>query len=389
MLSPSQILQKINETTYKLDLSGVVGLFGGDNAVAALQTIHLYEGRRWAGWYNYPGTTTVSRHFGQMANSRFWDSLFPGPNESPTETFGLAGTPGPPYIGAFSGTSMTTGYLGYLMAKECADHPPQKLQLQKMDGGAGRDTGTPSTVTVIKLPRRYTAPRISDSSTTRPKDYRIPVPKHGSRLALLAIAPSLVSVTACMTCVLAQDLFCAFLILGGIISSGISSLALGTATLSFRLPNPSKGSPPGDGVMDPQENGSQIILKGEEADVNVITKGEFELDFSTEKPAHPKHHIVGTSSLLLMILFLAQLLLMPRSTFFGQVTYLISFIASGLYHLYVASYEKTKVQRELLCQELRPVMEKCTFGTRTQMAVFVCLVLGEGRPHPEKSDPDA
>ncbi|KAF8841496.1 hypothetical protein BDN67DRAFT_967061, partial [Paxillus ammoniavirescens] len=345
MLSPSQILQKLNETTYKLDLSGVVGLFCGDNAVAALQTIHLYEGRRWAGWYNHPGTTTVSRQFGQMGNSQFWDGLFSGPNESPTKTF---------------------GYLGYLMAKECADCPPQKLQLRKMDGEPGRDTGTPSTVTVIKLPRRYTMSRASDSSTIRSKEYRRPVPKHGSRLALLAIAPSLVSVTACIACLLAQDLFCAFLILGGITSGGVSSFALWTATLSFPVPKPSEGSP-GDGLMDPKENCSQIILKGDGADVNVVTKGE--------KPAHPKHHIAAISSLLLIILFSAQLLLMPRNAFFGQVT--------------TASNEKTKVQRELLCQELCPVMEKCTFGTRTQMAVFVCLVLGEGPPHPEKSDPDA
>ncbi|KIJ60768.1 hypothetical protein HYDPIDRAFT_98055, partial [Hydnomerulius pinastri MD-312] len=77
MLSPSQILQTINRTNYKLDLSGVVGLFGGDSAATALETIHFYKGRRWAGWYNYPGTVTVAKKFGQMADSRFWDSVFP------------------------------------------------------------------------------------------------------------------------------------------------------------------------------------------------------------------------------------------------------------------------------------------------------------------------
>ncbi|KAF9223208.1 hypothetical protein BS17DRAFT_782561 [Gyrodon lividus] len=383
MVSPSQILHDINQSTYKLDLSGVVGLFGGNSAVTALQTIHLYKGRRWAGWYNYSGTTTVARTFGQIAKSRFWDSVFPGPNESATMTFGLAGKQGPRYSGAFSGTDMVTGYLGYLTANGCTDLPLQKVELLKMDGKPARETGTPSTATIIYLPQRH------GTSHNTSRNYYVPVPKHDPSLALVAIAPSLVSIMACVACVLARDQVCAFLISLGIMSSGISSLVFGTATLSFRIPVPSEGSPPGDGLMYPQNSSSLVLLKGDEADVNVVTKGEFELDFSTGLLAHPRNHTIAACSFFLMIQFLAQLLLMPRSTFFGQITYLISFIASGVYHLYVASHEKEKIQRELLHQELGAVMERLSFGTRTQMAVFLCLVLGEGREHPEKSDPNA
>ncbi|KAF9234335.1 hypothetical protein BU15DRAFT_90025 [Melanogaster broomeanus] len=350
MVSLSQMLQNVNTSNYKLDLSGAVGLFGGDSAVLALQTLHLYEGRRWAGWYNYPGTVTVARKFGQMANSRVWDSVFPGPNEPPTTTFALAGMPGPEYNGTFSGTKMETRYLGYLMAKECADCRPQELKLRKTDGEPARKTGT-CIVTVMKLPQRHAA----DGSTSKLQT---------------SVVPSLISILACIACLLVHDPICASLILLGIVSSGISSIAFGTAKLSFQIPVPSKNSPPGDGLMFPKSE--LIILKGDEADVNV---------------ADPDHYTVGVCSLLLMTQFLAQLLLIPASTVFGQITYLVSFIASGCYHLYVASDEKEKVQRGLLCKELDVVMEKWSFGTRTQMAVFACLVLGEGRPHPREFDP--
>ena len=393
MLSLDQIIQDINHTTYKLDLTGVVGLFGGDNAVDALETIHLYAGRRWTGWYNYPGAVTVAKRFGQMADSRLWDSVFPGPNESPAVTFNLAGKSGPEYCGSFSGTKLRTGYLGYLIAEKCTDFPCKPLQLCKKDGAEGRKTGSSAVVTVISLPSRQHEKitrglTMTSVSVTKEKHELIPiVPKHGP-LALWAIVPSLVSILACVFCFLSQDLLCASLILLGIVSSGFSSLALGTATLNIRVPVPSAASPAGDGLMS-REDGSIIVLKGEEADVNIITKGEFELDYSTGILPHQKHHTIGISSLLLMTQFLVQLLLIPLSTLFGQIVFLVSFVASGTYHLYVASHERESVHRELLLQELSVRMEKWIPGTRTQMGVFVCLILGDGHRYPLKSNPDA
>jgi hypothetical protein len=394
MLSLNQIIQDINSSTYKLDLSGVVGLFGGDNAVDALETIHLYAGRRWAGWYNYPGAVTVAKRFGQMADSRLWNSIFPGPNESPAITFNLAGKSGPDYCGSFSGTKLRTGYLGYLIAEECTDSPCKPLQLFKKDGTIGRETGNCAAVTVISLPPRQheritRSLTMTDVSVTKQKHEFIPiVPERDPRLALWAIVPSLVSILACVFCFLNKDLLCASLILLGIVSSGFSSLALGTATLKIRVPVPSAASPTGDGLMF-REDGSIIVLKGEEADVNIITKGEFELDYSAGILPHQRHHTIGICSLLLMAQFLVQLLLIPLSTLFGQIVFLISFVASGAYHLYVVSHEREKVHRELLLRELTVRMEKWIPGTRTQMAVFVCLILGDGHRYPLKSNPDA
>lgn len=395
MRSLSQFIQTINQHPYKLDSSGVVGLFGGDNAVDALETIHLYAGRRWAGWYNYPGTATVAKRFGQMAEGRVWDSLFPGPNESPEIVFNLAGKDGPHYSGSFSGTKLQTKYLGYLIAETCTDYPSKPFRLFKKDGTPARETGNTAAITVVSfLPQQHKKISqrlaVTGISSTKQKHGIIPInPKRNPPLALCSIVPSLVSILAFVLCMLAQDPLCASLILLGILASGFSSLALGTTTLKIRVPVPSVASPPGDGLMVPGD-GSIIVLKGEEVDVNIITKGEFELDYSDGILPHEKHHMIGACSLLLMTQFLVQLLLIPLCTFFGQITFLVSFVASGGYHLYVVSHEREKVQRELLLQELSVRMDKRKLGTRTQMAVFTCLVLGDSdRRGPPMSCPDA
>jgi hypothetical protein len=106
----STLIVPINQSKANLDTSGVAGFFGGDEAISAMATVHLYRGRRWLGWYNSPGSYTVAKKFGQLANSRFWDGLFPGPNLTPAEVFGLDGKTGPHYWGVLSGTDMFTGH---------------------------------------------------------------------------------------------------------------------------------------------------------------------------------------------------------------------------------------------------------------------------------------
>jgi hypothetical protein len=36
---------------FNLDSSGVAGFFGGEEAISAMATVHLYRGRKWLGWY--------------------------------------------------------------------------------------------------------------------------------------------------------------------------------------------------------------------------------------------------------------------------------------------------------------------------------------------------
>lgn len=87
---------------FDLDVSGVAGFFGGEEAISAMQTIHLYKYRKWMGWYNFPGSWNVGKKFGMLANSRLLDGLFPGPHEDPAKFFELDGKQGLKYVAARS-----------------------------------------------------------------------------------------------------------------------------------------------------------------------------------------------------------------------------------------------------------------------------------------------
>ena len=87
----------LKSSTINLDISGVAGFFGGDVAVSAMATVHVYQGRKWLGWYNSPGSYEIAKRYGQLGRARFWDGLYPGINVDPAVLFELDGLYGPKY----------------------------------------------------------------------------------------------------------------------------------------------------------------------------------------------------------------------------------------------------------------------------------------------------
>ncbi|KAG2033620.1 hypothetical protein BDR03DRAFT_967066 [Suillus americanus] len=112
----------IHPGKFSLNVSGVAGFFGGDEAISAIQTIHHYKARRFLGWYNSPGSWNVGKKFGKLAKSRFWNGLFPGSNEEPAKLFELDGKRGPRYVASRSGSILEhTGHLAYLIMEKSKD----------------------------------------------------------------------------------------------------------------------------------------------------------------------------------------------------------------------------------------------------------------------------
>ncbi|KAH7923617.1 hypothetical protein BV22DRAFT_569537 [Leucogyrophana mollusca] len=186
------------------------------------------------------------------------------------------------------------------------------------------------------------------------------------------------------------------MILLGIVSSGLSCLIIGSGLLKVEtVKDPAPGVPPGDGVLIGEEI---VVLKGREKCVNVVTKGKFVLnmegrytkigpaiaaaeggsvnhgDSSEEK--RPEYRSIGLCSLLLVLQFLLQLLLIPQGALIGQIVFLLSFVISWAYNSFLSSLEKFKIQADMLCEVLsNPRMKRYQLGTRTAMAVFVILEL--------------
>lgn len=332
----------LNKASFTLDTSGVMGFFGGEEALSAMSTVHLYRGRRWLGWYNSPGSYTVAKKFGQLAKSRFWDGIFPGPNPTPEEMFGLDGKVGPRFIGVFSGTDMTTtGHLAYLTAQKAkeAKETEEKIHL----GG------------------------------------RIMTMKVYHVLCAAAI-PITSSLATCLACAFVRDWIAFGLIIVGMVSNGLSCFVIGSGKLHFQLVEPSTYAPRGDGFL--MLRNDIVVLKGAEKEVTSITKAKLVLDMGDGE----EFNTVGICSLLLLSQFLIQLLLVPRATLFGQIMFLSSLAVSWAYNSFLSSLEKEKIQTDLLWSSLdEPPITKFALPNRGSQAACACFVLHAGVDMSKKS----
>jgi hypothetical protein len=341
----------LSQSHFTLDTSGVAGFFGGDEAIYAMATVNIYPGRRWLGWYNSPGSYTVAKKYGQIAHSGIWDGLFPGITVDPAILFELSGSSGPGFIGAHSGTIIDdTGHIGHLLMKECESVPNDPAYWVP-----GR-TNSALMVTIATL---------GDEP-----EYKMNTQLPHPNTIHLAIIPILTSLATCALCGVYEDWYCFSMILLGIITSGLACFVIGSAKLYFIHPKPAPGCPMGDGMMTGKE---MVILLGVEGAVNSVTRGRFSLVFID----NPHHRNVGICAFFLIIQFVAQLLLIPQGSLFGQIMFLGSLAVSWVYNCYLSSTDREKLQREMLRKIVLPQMKltKYRLGTRTTMVVFVLLVL--------------
>ncbi|KAF8884221.1 hypothetical protein CPB84DRAFT_1965036 [Gymnopilus junonius] len=266
------IAPPLQDSKFTLDISGVAGLFGGDEVVEATSSLHLYKGRKYRGWYNSPGAYVVAKYFGRAG-----------------QCVQLDGKKGPKYQAVLSGTQMITGHTGYLLGRFMNEQPGKDLR------EADQRTTEPTGVTIV------------DIKSVRNLD-NLFVPS--SLLQLLVGYFTILTsfATAIVSLILFNDRICFAAIIIGTMIGGISSLIIGSGSLTLHtVYTPAPGSPPGDGILVDKEI---IILRGNEGHVNAITKGSFKLDLIGK----PKYHLIGICSALYFAQFIAQLFLIPIGT---------------------------------------------------------------------------
>ncbi|KAG1888448.1 uncharacterized protein F5891DRAFT_966264 [Suillus fuscotomentosus] len=351
----------INTDHFSLDVGGFAGFFGGDEAVSAMETVHLYRARRWTGWFNSPGSYSVGRHYGRLANSRFWDGMFPGAHIEPTTYIGLDGKSGPMYVASQSGTFLKqTGHLAYLLMQKCKDQRAVIVE--------GRKTRA-NKVTILDMPDIKFDAGTENSLVIHARDG---FHKH------VALIPIATSVATCILCAWGDDWYCFSLILLGILVNGISCFVIGSAAIVLQSAASSKNAPPGDGML--MDGNHVIVVRGKEKNVLAITQGKFHLEYEpwVHAETNDEYAAIGFCSLLLVIQFLTQLLLIPQGKLFGQVMFLMSFAVSWAYNLFLSSMDGEYLQEEQLVQALtlsEDRMKTYKLGTRTAAAVFACLTL--------------
>ncbi|KAM5539224.1 hypothetical protein V8D89_007097 [Ganoderma adspersum] len=409
--STSVISEPLTDAGFELDSSGVAGFFGGESAVSGMATVNLIPNRRWGGWYNSPGSYEIAKQYGQLANSRFWDGLFPGGKHDPARLFELDGKLGPKFVAMHSGTTLaSTGHLAHLIAR----HAREKVRDETIPGRHSNS----ATVTIIELPE---------------EPDEIVQPTLPSRLGgsvFWAVIPIAVSWTCCILCALMDDWFSFAAIASGIVANGWACFVIGSGKLTFKHPTHTMVVPAGDGFLF--DNRNIVVLKGPEGAVNAVTQGRFLLQYrgqqdgeSELKPAHgppkspdmslememeallgeieeerskaregdgrglgdgdegkrrtthtgennnselpgawnaladmlwdrleiflsPTKRFIGFSSFLLTVQFLAQLLLIPQGELFGQLMFVTTLAFSWAYNSYLSSLDRDNLQTTIL-----------------------------------------
>jgi len=344
----------MDKSNFTLDTSGVAGVFGGDEAVSAMATVNIYRFRRWTGWYNSPGSYQIAKRYGRLAKSKFFHALFPGVHMDPAELFGLDGLKGPKFIATHSGSIIEeTGHLAALFIKECAAREGTHVGWRKT-----RIVG----VTIAEL--NHVPP--TEVSPSRFRAYS----------SFFASIPIAVSIGTCIACGVFKDWYSCSLIFLGMLTTGTCCSVIGSGKFVFTHPNPAKGSPPGDGIL--RSDKEIVLLKGTEGAVNSITRGGFSLNFASG----PQHNDIGWCSVLLIIQFVTQLLLIPQGSLFGQIMFVISLGVSWIYNSCLSFFDKEEIQRDILFNIIlgKPNLTRYILGTYTTMVVFVLLVLQPEEP---------
>ncbi|KAG1779958.1 hypothetical protein EV702DRAFT_1276882 [Suillus placidus] len=436
-----------NTGNFSLNVFGVAGFFGGDEAIAAMKTIHHHKARKFLGWYNSPGSWDVGKKFGQLAKSRFWDWLFPGPDEEHTRFFELDGKQGPTYVASRFGSILEhTGHLAYFI-------------MQKSKGELGVEVQEEiitkrNKMTIIKTQKVFECAVGSVAKKETPKDKKGPhkrkeeemlpnreIPPCSKFYTLAAVLPIAVSFTTCALCGWTYD-------------------CIGSTRLKLQGVKSASTAPPGDGMLMDGDN--IVLLLGKKEDVATITRGRFILEYDPwvkwrskkvikkrsvlgsdrnsdvekgqnnsspkqvaapqkqvasptkqgaispksgdervrnecpaflkpgkesdgdeplmpgQEPIIDEYNAIGFCSLLLGIQLLAQLLVIPQGTLFGQIMFLTSFAASWAYNLCLSLINNDDIQEQLILEELHlkeKHMRTYIFLTRTSAAVFACLML--------------
>jgi hypothetical protein len=157
------------------------------------------------------------------------------------------------------------------------------------------------------------------------------------------------------------------MIMLGIVCSGFVSFILSTGkiTLGDQL-KPARGAPPGDGIL--LSDTHIVILRGNEEDVNAVTKGKLRLKL-----------IGGRYTLLCAFLVslqvASQLVLMPFASLPGQFIFLLSLLVAGACNLYISAKGDDVRSNALFALLNSPQVKTYEARSRASAAVLACLAL--------------
>ncbi|KAG0699401.1 hypothetical protein DFH29DRAFT_48879 [Suillus ampliporus] len=322
--------------------SGISIFFGGQAAVSALALRPLCGWQWWHGSYNTPGCHAIV-----WVLVRAWLRRSISPD---SETLSLSlgdGQKGPKYIASRSGTIMQqTRHLAYVLINSGWRGVEYKVVGERV---------SPTPMQLIIVDFKDSVPTGND--TLPPRSYH----------RILSMIPITTSFAACVICASVEDWLSLVMILLGIVSSGITSFIMSAGKITLERRKPADGVPPGDGML--LSDMRIVILKGNEEDVNAVTKGQLRL-----KPKGGRNTPLLCASIALLQVAL-QLVLMPLGSLRGQSAFLLSLLTSGACNLYLSAKEDDVQSSAIITLLNSPDVKTYKASSRATAAVLACLAL--------------
>ncbi|KAF4576882.1 hypothetical protein EYR40_001131 [Pleurotus pulmonarius] len=365
----------LKHANFNLNIGGIVGFLGGEEAISAMESMHFYRYRKWLGWYNSPGSYTIAKHYGRLARSRIWDGIYPGPNDEPAKLLGMDGEQGPPYRGIISGTTLNdTGHVGHVFAQYC--HNLATSEEHSSNSVVDESTTNERTTKVMNVIIVDFEEKASNNEGTDLTPLALGDTKSPLRPVAIALVPISLNIACCILCGLYREWYAFGVILYGILCNGIACYFIGSAEVFLKHPSPSEYSPPGNGILE-YKSDTLIVCRGSERAINHVVKGKFIVRYGKEGK-DVTYHKIGFSAISLTTQFIGQLFLIPISDLFGQIMFLSSLAISWIYNAYLSSIDKEQLQRRLLMKHLPLKNNQCTgtklqLPTRTSAVVFALL----------------
>ncbi|KAG1752153.1 hypothetical protein EDB19DRAFT_1672247 [Suillus lakei] len=184
----------------------------------------------------------------------------------------------------------------------------------------------------------------------------------------LHIIPTAASIMACVICFRVRDWLSFTMILLGMVSSGTTSLIMRTGKITHKRGKrgkPADGVPPGDGML--LSDTRIIILRGEEGDVNAVTKGKLRLEL--------KRGYILLCAFIASSQITLQLVIMPFGSLPGQLMFLLSLLVSGASNLYLSAKEDDVRSSALITLLDNPTVKTYRANSRAVAAALACLAL--------------
>ncbi|KAI8582644.1 hypothetical protein K450DRAFT_226290 [Umbelopsis ramanniana AG] len=398
---------------FNLDLSGVAGFLGGDEAVSATVAAFSTGNIGWTGWYASPGAYAVAKYFGRTLEGKVWKACFPGERVDLSEAFRLHSISNYQFYGLESFTKcrphsnipdcLVADVDKIIAEDKLIVFKPLDLETERTQPGQDSlpkkdeqlENGTPALVHIFTVGEQS-----KDEQSSSNHSNETPSPKSWVTTDFYKISPSIKKAMYGVVALVVDLVFLAILgrirdwwILSIILASLVCNFLFVTSLRSCKIEVvkhkvSSLDTPPGHGIFAHDTENTFMAVFGTEDMMNNIAKTKLQVTrnstICTKRPStEPTESTntifselwTGLACMSMQLLFLAQILITPQGTLAGQIIFLASLLVGWIANACYSYIDVTEAQRQIVRDNCGAKHVLTLQGDRTQVLLTLAFLV--------------